>query len=260
MKTAMLIIDMQNDFASRGGALYVEGAEGDVNRTVQFLEHNGNEIDTIYLTSDDHHVMDISHPGFWKDADGNHPQPMTPISYAEIKEGRWQAVFNKDEAAAYVKALEESGEFGHVIWPEHCIMGTKGAAIVDELMDVIRKWAITGKYFHMIRKGSNPMTEHFGVFRANIPIPGKPETQKNKDLLNELSNFSEIFIAGEAKSHCVANTIKQLFDYPYLLRKLTVLEDCMSDIKGFEKESAPIYEEAKNLGVRIMRSEEMVIQ
>ena len=256
MKAAMLIIDMQNDFASNEGALYVDGAEDDIQRTIRFIQKNGEGVNTIYLTSDDHHVMDISHPGFWKDQNNENPEPMTPISYEDIKNGKWEPVFNREEAITYVRALEENGEFGHVIWPEHCIMGTRGAAIAEDLMEVVRAWARQGKYFHMIRKGSNPMTEHFGVFRANIPIPGKPETQKNKALLNELSNFSEIYVAGEAKSHCVANTIKQLFDYPYILKKITILEDCMSDIKGFEKESTPIYEEAKSRGVRIARSEE----
>jgi nicotinamidase-related amidase len=202
--------------------------------------------------------MDISHPGFWKNQNDAHPAPMTSISYEDVKNEKWIPVAFKDETISYVKALENNGEFGHVIWPEHCIMGTKGAAIVHNIMDAVINWARSGKYFYMVRKGSNPLTEHFGVFRANVPIPGKPETQKNKQLLNDLNEFSEIFIAGEAKSHCVANTLKQLFDYPYLLRKITVLENCMSNIQGFEEVSDTIFEEAKRLGVRMVRSEEFV--
>jgi nicotinamidase/pyrazinamidase len=57
-------------------------------------------------------------------------------------------------------------------------------------------------------------------------------------------------MAGEAKSHCVANTIKQMLDIKGIARKLVILEDCMSDVPGFETIALPIYERARTAGAR----------
>jgi hypothetical protein len=39
-----------------------------------------------------------------------------------------------------------------------------------------------------------------------------------------------------------------------LTKKLYILEDCMSDVTGFEKIAVPIYEKAKLEGARFVKS------
>ena len=91
---------------------------------------------------------------------------------------------------------------------------------------------------------------------ANIPVEGSPETQLNKQLADTLLGFDTILIAGEAKSHCVATTIRQLLNFDGFAQKLVILEDCMSDVTGFETLASSIYEKAKRKGMRFTTSVE----
>jgi nicotinamidase/pyrazinamidase len=254
MKTALFVIDMQNDFCNPDGALFVQGAEKDVSRLSNFLKKHIHTIDHICLTLDTHHVVDISHACFWSDSLGNHPAVFTSITYAEALKGNWIPCSRRDEVIEYLRLLEENGEYIHTIWPEHCVWGSSGASIADDLMNVVKEWSRLGQYFDIIVKGTNPFTEHFGAFRANIPLEDSPETQLNLPLIQKLAKFDKILIAGEAKSHCVANTIKQLFDFPEITDKITILTDCMSDVSGFEHIADQIYRTASDMGAQFTKS------
>lgn len=258
MKTDVLliIIDMQNDFCRPEGALFVRGAEKDSAMLAKFIRKNENVIDHIILTQDYHQVIDISHPLFWEDSNGNPPSPFTFINTESIRKGFWKPRYYEEKAVEYIQNLELQGEFPHTIWPEHCIMGSHGAAITDEIMDPVRIWAGKGNFFEIITKGTNPLTEHFGALMANIPIEGSPETQLNTGLVRKLQLFGTILIAGEAKSHCVATTLKQMLNIAGIAQKTVLLEDCMSDIPGFETYAVPIYEKAKKEGVQFISSSE----
>lgn len=250
-KNLLLVIDMQNDFCLPEGALYVQGAGKDVTNLGRFIEKNVNEIDNIILTQDNHHVIDISHPGFWVDKNGNHPEPYTLITEPDVKNGLWIPYNDQPGILNYLRKLEEQHEFQHVIWPEHCLAGTNGAAFADELMQKIIKWTRTGKFYNVIRKGLNPLTEHFGALRANIPINTDPATLPDRELINTLESYQHIFIAGEAKSHCVANTIKQIMELTKVTNRLIILEDAMSDVTGFEGIATPVYKKALEMGAQI---------
>jgi nicotinamidase-related amidase len=136
-------------------------------------------------------------------------------------------------------------------------MGSTGAAIVPALMKQVTAWARNGNYYDVIIKGTNPLTEHFGAFRANVPIAGAPETQLNTSLIDKLKGFDRILLAGEAKSHCVANSVKQLFGYADIIQKLVILGDCMSNVPGFEQIAVPIYDEALQMGAKIINVNEV---
>lgn len=250
MNTLLLIIDMQNDFCSPIGSLYVPGAEIDVARLVGFIRRKGASIDRIILTQDNHQVMDIAHPAYWINEKGEHPAPYTIISWEDVDKGKWLPVLYRKESLTYLQKLSESGEYVHTIWPEHCIWGSEGAAIYPELMLTIEDWAREGRMFEIVSKGMYPLTEHFGAFRANIPVDGVQETQFNSLLLEKMKAYDRIWIAGEAKSHCVANTLKQLFDYPELFSKMIILEDCMSNISGFEALALSIFDKAEQMGAK----------
>lgn len=252
----LLIIDMQNDFCSPSGSLFVKGSVEDTTRLGAFISKNASEIDHIILTQDYHNVIDISHPVFWEDQNGIHPAPFTEIRIDDVLEGTWRPRYQREKAVDYIRKLENQGEFPHTIWPEHCIMGSHGAAITDEVLEPVKSWARKGSFFDVFIKGTHPMTEHFGALKANVPVAGYPETHLNTELVNKLIKSDRIFIAGEAKSHCVATTIKQMLNIGSLVRKLYLLEDCMSDIEGFESLSLPIYKRAKAEGAKFVSSVE----
>ena len=91
---------------------------------------------------------------------------------------------------------------------------------------------------------------------ANVPDENSPETQLNTGLVEKLRTFDEIIVAGEAKSHCVATTVKQMLTIENTGKKLVILEDCMSDVTGFETLALPIYENARINGAKFILSTE----
>ncbi len=255
MKTAFLIIDAQYDFCNPAGALYVPGAQDDVQRLSQLIIRNATKIDAIYATLDTHPVNDISHPSFWKDSNGNAPAPFTLITAADVPSGKWTPRIEPEKVLSYLQKLEIQGEFTHCIWPEHCLHGSRGAALEDSLLEALRQFAHTGKEYHTIQKGTHPLTEHFGIFQAQIPIEEAPETQLNRPLLNALAEYDRVYLCGEAKSHCVATSLKQAMQYaPELARKFIIIEDIMSDVTGFGYLGDPIYEQARQSGIRFIKS------
>ncbi|MPR34269.1 isochorismatase family protein [Salmonirosea aquatica] len=259
-KITLLIIDAQFDFCAPQGALYVPGAEQDVERLVALISRASEQIGHIVATLDTHQVLDIAHPGFWKNTAGQSPEPFTPISSADVENGTWVPRFDVNYARQYVHSLEEQDEFQHFIWPEHCLAGTHGAALVDSVARALREWSHRSqRNYQTVTKGEHPLAEHFGVFRAQIPVPGSPKTELNQHLLDELAQNDEIWIAGEARSHCVATSLRQIMKYaPSLVPKVIMLTDCMSDVTGLGYLADPIYAEARKLGVRFTTSVELM--
>jgi nicotinamidase-related amidase len=159
-----------------------------------------------------------------------------------------------------LKNLEAQGEYPHLIWPPHCIIGSEGAAIYQPLMDAIVDWTVRGKFYQTVTKGTYPFSEHFGAFQAQIPDAERPETQLNQNLIRTLEMYQNIYLAGEAKSHCVANSLKQVLnEAPMLAAKFIVMEDCMSNVTGFETLADPIYAQAKQIGVRFVKSSDKIL-
>ncbi len=265
-KNALLIIDPQNDFCNPGdangqgkGALYVDGAEKDMQNLSEWIKSNKKNIDFIAITMDAHQPNDISHQGFWTDKNGNPPDAFTQITFKDVETEKWTALFQPKRALNYLKALEEQGEYPHLIWPTHCLTGSEGAAIYQPLMQAIVEWTKDAKFYQIVSKGQNPFTEHFGAFRAQIPNSEEPDTQLNIKLIETLDAYDNIYLAGEAKSHCVANSLKQVMEAaPELAKKFIVLEDAMSNVSGFETIADPIYTKAKQMGIRFTTMNEEI--
>ncbi len=259
-KNALLIIDPQNDFCKPDGALYVGGADEDMNRLAKWLDKYSKEIDFVGVTIDSHQPNDISHPQFWMDKNGTYPAPFTQITSNDVESGNWTPRFDPARCLAYLKELETQNEYPHVIWPMHCIIGSEGAAIYTTLLAAMIKWTDKGKFYQTVAKGTFPFTEHFGAFRANIPDPNRPETQLNHGLMKTLESYQNVYLAGEAKSHCVANSLKQVLDEaPSLAPKFVVITDAMSNVTGFETLGDPIYERAKKMGVRFTTTNDSLV-
>ena len=256
-KNALLIIDAQNDFCHPDGSLFVKGADKDMEKLANWIKKNQNGIDFIGLTLYSHQINDIAHPSYWVDKDGNHPTPFTSISYEDIESGKWTPRFFEKNSRQYIHDLDTEGEFPHTIWPEHCLIGSNGAALCNPINEAIQEWSRLGHWYQTIAKGTYPTTEHFGAFMAQVPVPDRPETQLNQDLIKTLEEYQNIYFAGEAKSHCVANTLKQALKHaPNLAKKFIILEDCMSNVEGFENIADDIYQSAKDEGIRFSTTDQ----
>ena len=255
-KTALLLIDAQFDFCDPKGALFVPGAEADVERIARLIALEGAKIDSIFVTLDTHRVLDIAHPLFWQDSNGNTVAPFTLITSDNVKAGKWTPRYEQDYVLRYLETIEAEGEFKHFIWPEHCLIGSKGAALDDTIMDALLAWTHrTGRDYKAIIKGTNPLTEHFGVFRAQVPVSNAPETELDQAFINELAAFDQILVAGEARSHCVATSINQILKYaPELVPKIVILSDCMSDVTNWGHLADPIFQEAAEKGMTFLKA------
>lgn len=261
MKIALLLIDPQFDFCHPQGALYVPGADQDVIRIAQFIDDYSSKIHQLIITLDKHQVIDISHPGFWTNDDGALPDPFTVITASDVDNLNWIPKFNPGYVRNYLHKLEDQGQFQHIIWPEHCLIGTKGAAIDDTISSAVIRWVHReGRNYKTITKGQHPYTEHFGAFRAQLPVHGAPDTELNTKLLDSLKPFDKIILAGEARSHCVATSLAQIMQYaPGLVSKLIVLTDCMSDVTGLGHLAEPIYTQALADGVKFTKSNNLFL-
>lgn len=256
MKTALLIIDAQYDFCNPNGTLFVPGAEKDVERIANLIALDGDRIDSIFLTLDTHQVLDIAHPLFWEDQNGNTVAPFTLISSKSVEAGKWVPRYHREYVLKYLQTLEAEGEFQHFIWPEHCLVGSKGASLDDTVMHAVLAWAHrTRRDYRTVSKGINPLTEHFGVFKAQVPVANAPETGLDQQFLAELNAYDQVLLAGEARSHCVATSIRQIVKYaPGLAAKVVALIDCMSDVPNFGHFADPIFEEAASAGMRFAKA------
>ena len=125
-----------------------------------------------------------------------------------------------------------------------------------DLHSALVRWEhrIPGRAVHFIQKGSNSLTEHYSAIRAEVSLPGNKDTDANEGLITALKGMDSILIAGEALSHCVANTVRDLIQYIDPC-KLTVCIDLCSNVKGFEHLGTAFRDEASRLGVRFLTSD-----
>ena len=232
----LVVIDPQNDFCDPKGALYVKGAEKDMDRLTKFVNRTAKKLANIAVTLDSHHLLDLAHPGFWRDSKGKSPAPFTIISSSDIEQGRWtpfQPSLTK-RMVAYAKALETGGRYPLCVWPPHCLIGSAGAAVYPSLFEALNGWASeTGSIIEWVSKGSNVFTEHYSAVRAEVPDSQDPSTMINADFINRLMEADMIAIAGEAGSHCVANTVTDIaneFKDDSFVKKIVLLEGCYSPV------------------------------
>ncbi|GAB3244809.1 cysteine hydrolase family protein [Chitinimonas naiadis] len=256
--TQLLIIDPQNDFCDIDGAsLPVQGASGDLDRLSGLLDRLGGQLDDIHVTLDSHHPLHIAHPAWWRDANGTSPTPFTLISLADVQSGKWQArdPARQRHSQAYVEALAARGRYQLVIWPEHCLIGSWGHAVQPRLFDTLAQWGRRElRTVNYVTKGSNPGTEHYSAIQAEVPDPADAGTLPNQALLARLAKADTVLIAGQALSHCVASTVRDLAEHWGSANKLVLIDDCSSPVPGFEAQGQAFVQELTARGMRLASS------
>jgi len=258
----LIIIDPQIDFMDLPGSkLPVTGATKDMKRLAAFVFRCGHKLSGIHVTMDSHHLMHIAHPMMWVNGAGENPAPFTTITAIDVAEGLWRpsAQLRQEDQAwcrSYVLELAKRGRYPLTIWLPHCLIGSAGHAVEPYLYRALLDWE--ERQFSMvdyIAKGSNFRTEHYSAVMADVPDPADPATSLNQSLL-DLQKADLVLVAGEARSHCVANTLLDLaahFDTANV-GKLHLLEDCTSDVSGFAQMGAKFVAEMKARGMKLVNS------
>lgn len=253
----LMCIDAQNDFCDPNGSLYVKGGEQNVARTAKMVERLIPKLSEITTTMDSHRKIDISHPMWFVDEHGKHPAPFTMITTADVESGKWRTTqpSARKRTVEYLRALEAGKRYPHVIWPEHCLIGTPGHNIHPTLNAAIEQWEEKRYAIHdVVTKGSNMWTEHFSAVQAEVPDPTDPSTQVNRGLVEALEQADMILWTGEALSHCLANTFRDVvnnFSNPEYVKKMVLLTDATSSVPGFEKYGEDFVREMRDLGMQV---------
>jgi nicotinamidase/pyrazinamidase len=154
--TALLVVDMQNDFMPGGALAVPRGDEivDTVNRLAQCFA-------TVVLTQDWHG------PGH--------------TSFASSHPGR----------AAYQTVDAFYGP--QILWPDHCVMGTEGAALHRDL-DIPHAGLI-------LRKGSHKAVDSYSAF-----LEADRETRTGLDGWLASRGVTEVVVCGLATDFCVGWT------------------------------------------------------
>ena len=290
-RVCLLAIDVQNTFCIPDFELFVGGRSGigaveDNGRLCEFIYRNLGVITEIAPTLDTHTAMQIFHPIFWVDAAGEHPVPAaTMITLADIEQGVWQvnptvaySVTENDYAALqnhalhYTRQLTQDGKFPLTIWPYHSMLGGIGHALVSAIEEAMFFHCIArGSQTRFEPKGDNPLTENYSVLQPEVMAGtnGQAIGQKNSRLIQKLLDFDAVYIAGQAKSHCVAWTIADLLTEiqatdPTLASKVYLLEDCTSPVVvpgviDFTEQADATFERFAAAGMKIVQSTDAIV-
>ena len=256
VRTALLLIDMQNTFCLPEFELYVGGRSGrgaveDSERVASFVYRNLDRITQVVVTLDTHAAAQIFHPLFWVDASGTHPAPHTVITLGEVEAGRWRVNARIASAVSprpdfdlaawtlhYARRLAAGGRFPLTVWPYHSMVGGIGHALVSAVEEAVFFHAIARQSPTRVEiKGRNALTENYSVLRPEVGTDssGTLIETANRALVDHLLSFDRVIVAGEAKSHCVAWTVDDLLAEAVardreLARRVVLLEDCTSPV------------------------------
>lgn len=263
----LLVIDMQVDFCHDEGSLYVPGAQDDIRRLIDFIFRHAGQITDVTCTLDSHLPYQIFHPAWWVDEDGNHPDPLTIITAEEVREGRWRPLEMPDWSREYVVKLEEQSKKQLTIWPYHVMVGGMGNTLDPQLWSTIM-WHALGRKTQPVwmRKGLIPQSEYYSAIQPEINVPDHLHGTPHTSLYETVAESDVVLVAGEAKSHCVLETLEDIVarfeDEPDVLEKIYVLEDCMSSVAhpevDFEAIAVERFEEFAEKGVNFVKSTEAI--
>lgn len=259
----LVVIDPQKDFCDPHGALFAPGADADVARLARMVHRLKGRLTDIHVTLDSHRKVDISHPIWWRDAAGKPAAPFSRITAADVEDGRFVTARPEmhTRSLAYLHALETGGRYPHTIWPYHCLIGDTGHGIADVLADALHDWEERFAMVDFITKGSNPWTEHFSGVQAEVPDPADPGTQINTSFIRTLEDADVILMAGEALSHCVANTVRDIADglsAPHYVKKIHLLVDATSNVPGFESVGDDFVRQMSARGMKTITTTEIL--
>jgi nicotinamidase/pyrazinamidase len=202
-KIALLVVDIQYDFLP-GGALAV--AQGDA--VIPVVNRVARRFENVILTQDWHPPGHIS---FASTHSGRKPFEATTLAYGE-----------------------------QVLWPDHCVQGTRGAAFADAL-DIPHAQLV-------IRKGYHAHTDSYSAF---VEADRKTHT----GLYGYLSErgIEEVFCVGLATDYCVTWTALDAIRAG--LRAHLIMDGCRAiDVAGSLGHAVNALKDAR---VDIVSSEQM---
>jgi nicotinamidase-related amidase len=269
LKVTVIDIDSQNDFTNKNGTLFVPGADENSKRVAAMLKRLRPKITKIIRTLDSHDTIDISHKAWFVDANGNNPptdvmKGLVFITPQDLESYKWNTsvLSRRARTLTYLKKLEATKRYPHVIWPDHCLIGSWGHNMQEDVFGEILEWEHhTKNWADSVTKGSNPWTEHFSAIRAEVPDDNDLSTQVNDKLVDVIENSDITIWVGEALSHCLANTFRDAiasFSNSDRVKNMILARDCTSNVPTFEFLGDAFIKDMQALGMQVMNSTDIL--
>jgi len=202
---ALLLIDIQNDFLP-GGALAVPRGD-EVIAPVNALQAGFN----LVVATQDWHPAD--HGSFAAHHPGKHPGESI-----------------------------ELGGLPQVLWPVHCVQGTRGAEFPPALQ--------TGRLARVFQKGTDPAIDSYSGFFDN----GRRQATGLDAYLRE-RDVSHVFLCGLATDYCVKATA---LDARRLGYRVTLVADACRGVELSPGDVARAIDEMRAAGVEVAYSAAVV--
>jgi nicotinamidase-related amidase len=248
-RVILLLVDPQIDFVNPNGALFVPGAVEDTQRTIEWIYTNAEDVTAIAVSLDSHTPMQIFYSTWWANDAGEHPAPFTVITVEDVERGLWRPIIEPRWSIDYVHKLETQARKSLMVWPYHTMIGTTGHAVEPALYEAIAYHAATRRSQPtFLTKGLIAKTEHYSILEPEVKVSEHPLGGLNTAFLDMLASYDLIYIAGQAKSHCVLETVTSIMRYfkdqPDAIGRLRFLMDCTSSVQHPEIDFDAIADEA----------------
>jgi nicotinamidase/pyrazinamidase len=203
---ALLVVDLQHDFLP-GGALAVPGGD----EVVAPIARIAPAFETVIATQDFH--------------------PPGHVSFASAHAG-----YRPYQTLALPQGPQE-------LWPDHCVRGTRGAALHEGLPDR----ALT----LILRKGMRRDLDSYSAFRENVDVGGRrPSTGLGAWL--EARGIRRVLVCGLARDFCVRWSALDGAEAGF---ETLLLDDLTRAV--FPERRAEVDAALAQAGVRIVRGREL---
>lgn len=265
-KEILVLVDNQVDFIHVDGALSVPGAVADTRRTIDFILRRTQQgrLTAIAASLDSHVPIQIFFPSWWEDQNGNEPAPYTLITVEDTERRRWRPRYEREWSKSYVRKLDSQAKKDLMVWPYHTMIGTMGHNVEPSLFEAIMYHSgarLSQPTF--LTKGTIPKTENYSILEPEVKVADHPQGGLNTHFLDMLASYARIYVAGQAKSHCVLETARSIHRFfgstrPEVLQNVVYLMDCMSSVAhpkiDFDAMANEAFAEFERDGAQLMLS------
>jgi nicotinamidase/pyrazinamidase len=201
---ALVITDVQNDFLP-GGALAVKNSHEIIPIINNLIEH----FDHVIATQD------------WL--------PPNHVSFAKT--------FNKS-----VGDIIELNGIKQILWPVHCVQGSFGAALSDDLNQ--------SKVEYKVFKGTDPNVDSYSVFFDNAKL-------KSTNLEQYLTehDLNDLYFVGLTTDYCVKYSALDALELGF---QTTIIKDACKAISLHPKDEEKALFEMQNAGAKVTFSKNLL--
>jgi nicotinamidase/pyrazinamidase len=264
-----IFIDFNNDFLD-DGSLPVKGGRQASKNSASLIKRLKKKFNQIWASMDCHQKMQIFHPKWHLNKKNQNPGPYQPITHQDYLDGTWRCSIGnrrykdgktyQQKTEEYLKELESKSKLTLVSWPEHALVSTKGWLLEESFTEALYEWEEENlRRVNFIAKGSNPFTEFYSAFEAEVFQPDDPSTGLNTKLVQALEEADEIVWGGLVLEYCLRHSMKSILDNfsnTDYIKKCVLLRDCTESLDASRQVGEDFIKEYEAKGLKVCSSKD----